>query len=266
MTINLLRAGKAAASLALIVLISGLIGCGDDPTDTNQIVTLTGDTKSVAGGTVRSWVQIDENDDPVAVGATFSREALEGLKDDETGFTMELALPEEASATAYESLGLRWKPQGSRLPPYDHPFLDVDFFEVTDAERAAMTPADSLLSYKQPDPEYLVDGYVLRNGLNGGTRVYTPEWGTPSSDTTTKEFNGGIFDQALVYYYFNGFISLSVIKMSLDYLESEPTLEAAIKQPQKYNKSNVYYASTYKISYSDGNGELTVELTGMVRR
>ena len=267
MSINLFGRNIAFTLPALAAVMLTLTGCGDDPTDTPDTVTLTGETRAMAGGEVRSWLEVDGDGKPLAVGITFSEAAMEGLEADDAGFAEELALPDEASKTAYRSLGVRWKPQGSLLPPYTAPFFDVDFFEITDAERAAMTPADSMTSFKQPEAGYAPPNYVLRNGVvpGYGTR-YSPGWGTPASDTTNDEFHGGVFDHGLIYYFYDGMISLSVVKVTLDMLKGQEDVTAGIKQPQKYRRNGVYYATEYHVEYDPAAAEYTLLLDGMELR
>src|ERR1044072_4966536 len=47
--------------------------------------TFVGESRPLGNGTVRSWVTLDRNGDPTAVGVTFSEAALSGLPAKEPG-------------------------------------------------------------------------------------------------------------------------------------------------------------------------------------
>src|SRR6185369_3296716 len=70
----------------------------------------------VGKGAVRSWVTLDENGNPTAIGVTFDETALEGLPADaphgKLGPEYVLALPPEARATAFDHVLMNWNPHG----------------------------------------------------------------------------------------------------------------------------------------------------------
>ncbi len=251
----------------VLLTVAVFSGCSEDPTDPSKAATLIGETTTIAGAEFKSWLKLDEDGNPEAIGVTFSEAAFEELEADTVGFAHELALPEEASATAYKHLGLRWKPQGSTAAPYQVPFLDVDFFEITNAQRDAMMPEDSLVSFKQPDPEYLPSGYALRNGtVPGWGSRYSPGWGTPASDSTKEEFHGEEFKHGIIYYYYDGLITTSVVKVNLSYLQSIPELKEAMKLPQQFREDGLYQGSTYEVMYDAEAKEYSIFLGDMIKR
>ncbi len=93
--------------------------------------TFVGEQKPLGNGNVRSWVTLDADGKPSAIGVTFSESALSGLPVSSTTEYM-LALPKEASTTAFNHIGLDWSAEGH--PPlgiYDKPHFDFYFYIIS---------------------------------------------------------------------------------------------------------------------------------------
>src|SRR5512138_147636 len=87
----------------------------------------TGESKAVGNGTAYSWVTLDAEGNPSAIGINLTKSALSGLPEDRVTEYI-LQLPKEASATAYNHIGLDWNPKGHEPQGiYDKPHFDVHF-------------------------------------------------------------------------------------------------------------------------------------------
>src|SRR5918912_582662 len=102
--------------------------------------TFVGATRPLGSGTVRSWVTLDDAGKPLAVGLTINEAALKTAptelpRGQESG-EINLPLPKEAGATAFDHIGFDWNPMGH--PPaniYTVPHFDIHFYTISVEEQ-----------------------------------------------------------------------------------------------------------------------------------
>ncbi len=227
---------------------------------------IVGETKPLGKGQVRSWVSFDKSGNPTAIGLTFSEEALSTLPTGPLpgeGWTeVSLALPPQASATAFKHIGLNWNPNGhSPAKIYDSPHFDFHFYMINEAERAGITATgdDLLRTKKQPAAEFVPSGYI-----------YVPDseharmgahWVNPLS----KELNGQSFSTTFIYGSYNGSLIFAEPMIAKSFLETKTDVTELIKLPAKYARA-AYYPTRYSVRYDPIKKEYTVALEGMTLR
>jgi hypothetical protein len=224
--------------------------------------TFVGESRQLGKGTVRSWVILDKRGNPSALGLTFSEAALVGLPDKEPGAEYLLSLPSEASATAFNHIGLDWNTSGH--PPvgiYNVPHFDFHFYTVTPEEREKITAQgdDLLKCNKQPPAEYMPSGYVLVPDSavpRMGSHLANPQAGELHGQPFTRTFLFGSYDGRIIY--FEPMITKS-------FLESKQSVTEFIKLPAKYAKPG-YYPTRYSVKYDPKSKEYTVSLEDMKLR
>lgn len=278
---------KMFVALALILIITGLVFAQSSPANhrtlTNNLnssqpnavseslsvakeKTIVGETKPLGKGQVRSWVNLDGNGNPTAIGLTFSEEALSTLPKEPPpgaeGTEISLVLPTQASVTAFKHIGLNWNPNGH--PPakiYDTEHFDFHFYMIAEEERARITATgeDLLRARKQPAAEFVPDGYI-----------YVPDseharmgahWVNPLS----KELQGQTFTTTFLYGSYNGSLIFAEPMITKSFLETKTNVTELIKLPAKYAR-RAYFPTKYSVRYDPIKKEYTVALEGMTLR
>jgi hypothetical protein len=170
--------------------------------------------------------------------------------------------PQEAAATAYNHLSLDWNPLGH--PPmeiYDMPHFDLHFYMISQSERDAITPADTVKGGKSPGADYIPAGYFTPPVLE-----IVPRMGVHYLDPLSHEFHGHGFDKTFIYGFWDGSMIFAEPMITLAYLQSKPSFTEALKLPAKYPKSGLYYATKYSIKHDAAKKEYTIALEGMTKR
>ena len=270
-----------STALALLLFITALAlgqnatqGGGTDLHSTNHRVVSTssaagtffGTTQTLGRGTVRSWVTLDKDGKPAAIGVTISEAALKTapteLPSGQPGVEFNLALPAEAAATAFDHIGFGWNPRGHEPEKiYDVPHFDLHFYTITPAERARITAQgdDLAKTYREPSAEYAPVGYILAPG------TAVPNMGAHWINPKAGEFQGAAFTRTFLYGNYDGQIIFYEPMITKAFLETQVNVAEHIKLPAKYAKPG-YYPTRYSIKYDPVNKEYVVALEGMVLR
>ena len=224
--------------------------------------TFIGDNRPLGKGTVRSWVTLDKNGDPTAIGVTFSEAALSGLPTKEPGTEYLLSLPSQASATAFNHIGLDWNVKGHQpAGVYDVPHFDFHFYTITPQERDQITARgdDLAKSNKQPSAEYMPAGYVLVPDSA------VPRMGSHLANPLSGELHGQPFTKTFLFGSYDGRVIFYEPMITRSFLESKTNITEFINLPARYPKSG-FYPTKYSVKYDPKNKEYTVSLEGMTRR
>ena len=228
--------------------------------------TVVGETKPLGKGQVRSWMSLDKDGKPTAIGLTFTEEALKTLPPEPPpgaeGTEVSLALPAEAAATAFKHIGLNWNPHGHEPEKiYDLAHFDFHFYMVTEAERGSITAKgdDLLRSKREPAAEFVPEGYV--HVPNSEFARMGSHWVNPLS----KELQGQVFTTTFIYGSYDGRFVFAEPMISKSFLETKTNVTEIIKLPAKYAR-NAYYPTKYSVRYDPVTKEYTVALEGMTLR
>jgi len=248
--------------LACSALVLSAVGCSDDePTQTSKAATIVGEKKTVGDGEATAWLKLDDAGNPTSVGLTLTEGALTGLPTatDPPGM-YDIMLPAQASATAYNHIGLDWNPAGHPPPGiYDPPHFDMHFYQISMTERNGITLADTVTGFVIPQDGYMAPDYMLGPEL-------VPGMGFHAIDTTSHEFHGSTFDKTLIYGYFKGKMIFTEPMITLAYLQSKPNVTENLKLPTNYPATGLYYATTYSVKYDETTKEYTISLDGLTKR
>ena len=216
--------------------------------------TFFGPSVAVGNGDAQAWVSVNKHGDPKAVGVNFSEEALENLPEELTQFV--LPLPENKGKGFYTHALIDWNPEGHEPPgTYDLPHFDFHFYIISNEDRMAIGPNDTVQFANAPDSIYAPSGYLHTPGG-------VPQMGAHWVDLMAPEFNGGVFSKTFVWGSYDGeFIFLEPM-ITLDYLATHPNDLIPVRQPEAFQRDG-WYPAKYKVSYSDSNNEYTVALTNL---
>jgi hypothetical protein len=255
-------------------------------------------TKPQQLGKGRAWVYValDANDNPLALGVSMDKGALEGLPRqpnttsrcfDKNGngnidagecigdYQLIFKLPEgEAAKTVlpFKWVGLNWNPHGHgepAPPPWAEPHFDFHFYT---AERKAvkqlrpgscgeLIDCEDFKKASRPVPAK----YIHRDHIDVGAAV--PDMGNHLVNSKAPELakGGPKFSHTFIFGAYDGHITFYEPMITRAYLASAPNMCASIKQPAAWAVAGSY-PTTYCIRYSDRTGRYTVSLENFVKR
>jgi hypothetical protein len=235
-------------------------------TAVSKTVTFYGEPKALGQGQIRSWVSLDTNGNPTAIGLTFSEAALSALPKEPPpgaeGYEISLALPAQAARTAFKHIRFDWNPNGH--PPekvYDVAHFDFHFYTITEEERNGITVKgdDVARSNKQPAAEFVPEGYI--SVPNSALPRMGAHWVNPLS----QELHGQAFTKTFLYGSYNGQLIFAEPMITKAFLETKTNVTEDIKLPAKYAQ-HAYYPTKYSVRYDPITREYTVALEGMTLR
>jgi Hypothetical protein TTHB210 len=228
--------------------------------------TFYGQPKPFGKGQARSWVKLDRDGKPLAIGLSLTEEALKGLPAElprgEQETELVLALPPEASRTAFNHIGVNWNPHG-HIPEkvYDVPHFDFHFYMISPEERSRITAQgeDVARSRRQPPPDYVPAGYIY------APESEVPRMGGHWVDPQSNEFNKQPFTRTFLYGNYNGQIIFMEPMITKAFLEARTDVTELIKQPSKYARPG-YYPTRYSVRYDRAAKEYSIALEGLTPR
>lgn len=219
-----------------------------------------GESKTIGNGTAYSWVRLDSDGKPLAMGINFSKSALTGLPEKTTQEYM-LVLPEEAASTVFDHIAVDWNPQGHEPQGiYDKPHFDFHFYMISPDERDKIKASkeDFAKLSKKPAPEYIPKGYIPTPGG-------VPRMGAHWIDPTAPEFNGKPFKATFIYGFYNGKMVFVEPMVTIAFLKTKPEMTSGLKLPKCYPERG-YYPTNYSISYNSMSKEYTLAIGNLTFR
>ncbi len=258
---------KSMGLLIGLLLAGLLVACGDSTattaptkgaTPTTSAATLEGQTTRLGGGSIKSWVKLNEAGKPASVGLTFGEAALTNLPK-EANQTV-LTLPNNVEGLPFNHISVDWNPQGHEPAGiYDKPHFDLHFYMISQEVRGTIKPNDPNVA-KQPAPAVIPTDYI------SPAPDVVPNMGVHWIDRTTPELNGKPFTSTLIYGFNAGNMAFIEPMITKAFFESKPNLSQDLKQPAVYPKNGQYYPVKYSVKYDEISKEYTVALEGLTLR
>lgn len=277
----------AAGLLAVTTLALSGTGAG--------AATLLGESQPMGKGQLRTYVETDAEDKPVAIGVLFGADALDGLPPhrnatsrcfdlsgngridgaDECEGDLEfaLSLPEEIAGREdipFRWVGVNWNAEGHPPASWSVPHFDFHFYIASREEVAGIRVGpcnffihcDDLMAATKPVP----DKYVAPDHVNVDAAVSmmgnhlidarTPELADPPRQDFTHTWIFGAYDGHITFYE---------PMITLAFFRSRPDVCTAIRQPAAWERAG-YYPTEYCIRYHPDDDAYTVSLEGFVER
>jgi hypothetical protein len=236
--------------------------------DQARVRVLVGQTRPMGDGTIRSWVRVDAQNRPMAMGVTFTEAALSNLPTTAGhgrccgGHEYSLALPAETTTAPFKHIVVNWNPSGHEPEQiYGLPHFDFHFYTIDESTRTSIRAKDDDMARctAAPSAAYLPKGYMQAPGA-------VPRMGAHWIDPTSPEFNGQIFTRTFIYGSYDGQIAFVEPMMTKAYIESRRNELIMIKQPQKSPMSGGFFPKQYRVKYDPATREYTVSLEGLTER
>lgn len=236
-----------------------------------------GNPQPLGEGFVHSFVTLDDQGNPQEIGAILTKEALL-LPTSETtpDIYLNLALPPQASSTAYNHLELSYRTHGIPGVPaaLGVPRIAIDYFLLNPQQRALICPnpdtsgavpictGDELAQAVKPaKPEFIPQGMQPTGFVQPGygERYFDPDAAIPIF-TGQQPFTT-LYD----YAFFDGQISLTSFGATKAFLETQVNTIKPIKIPISYSKKG-YYATEYSVTFDSARQEYKMALGGLESR
>ncbi|BAW08127.1 conserved hypothetical protein [Nocardia seriolae] len=225
--------------------------------------TFEGTAQQLGNGQVSTFVQLDRDGNPVALGLHLTRAALEGLPTADPGphqpLTLELAFPAQAGATDFDHVMLNWNAQGhDPMALFGVPHFDFHFFMIDTAAQQAIDPADpgfATAAANAPAAQYVPQDY--RQVPDSAVPYMGVHWADGSTPLVPGQFQ---FTRILINGSWNGKYTFVEPMVTRDYLLSKPDVSQDVKQPKAFQTSG-YFPTHYELR--TGADSYTVALTGL---
>ena len=158
-----------------------------------------GDSLSLGDGTVYTWVQIDGQGVPEAIGVTLTETVFSNLPSGAGLFSLDL--PNVASDSLFIHILFDWNPQGH--PPnniYGLPHFDFHFYIISEEERKAIPQGVDTFTVAA---EYIPQDYRSIDDPPFSVSGMGVHW----IDSLSSEWQGETFTETVIYGFYQGAIS-----------------------------------------------------------
>lgn len=276
----------AGVAIAAFVALSGASGWAE---------TLLGEPQEVGAGTARTYLDLDANGRPAAIGIVLSEGALAGLPPlknatsrcfdlngnggidgaNECEGDLELALSMPPSAAERGDIpirwvGVNWNAEGHPPAAWSVPHFDFHFYIASFNEVALIRVGGCNFFINCDDRELALQPvagqYVAADHIDVGATV--SRMGNHLIDARTPELADPPergFTHTWIYGAYGGHITFYEPMITLAYLLSRPDVCTPIRQPAAWEEAG-YYPTEYCIRYSKDRAAYTVSLEGLVER
>ncbi|MBA4852288.1 DUF5602 domain-containing protein [Emticicia sp. BO119] len=231
---------KHLFTLTLVTLVL-LMGCEKNEEDPGN-PTYKGTEQTLGNGKVYSWVTFAADNNPLSIGITLTKGALDNIP--HTGVALVLALPSQAvGKTPFSHIMIDYLHTGHEPPgTYDVAHFDMHFYIQSQAEREAI-PAYPVAPAKfdnLPPAGYIPNGYIR---LPAGVPAMGVHWADPKS----PELAGtGKFTETLIYGSYDGKMTFIEPMIAHEFLKGSPNVNKLLPLPTKFEKAG-YYPMNYSI-------------------
>jgi hypothetical protein len=275
---------SAAASvrmLASAVLLTGLGLAVSAGTRANER-TVRGETRQMGAGTVRSFLQLDSQGNPLAIGVELSAGALEQLPQQPNTTSRCFDMDGNGRHTGHECIGdlervldvprggaaklpfrwitVNWNAAGHPAP-YNRPHFDFHFYAVDRAIIEGITPGrcgelvdcGHFERATQPVPErYHPSGHISVGAV-------VPRMGNHLLDSQSPEIKDSLpFTRTFIYGAYEGRLIFWEPMITLEFLQKTTDACMEIRQPAGFQQAG-YYPTQYCVR-QDRRGVRTVSL------
>jgi hypothetical protein len=249
----------------------------------NTLVQIKGESIQMGHGELWSWLEVDEDKNPTAIGLSFTASAMSHLpaEDDPGGiphadgnhpsFEYELSLPEEASKTAFKHIVVNWNPTGHHPEEFfGPPHFDFHFYTISSKERHEISTQNPAI-FDYPDKAYWASDYLPavappELAAIGVVGSETDKMGLHWYDPTSSPYNGELpFTETFFFGSYDKKFTFWEPMVNKSYLDTFPNITKDIKLPKAYSESG-YYPTQYSINYDKTSGVYTIALKGSIYR
>ena len=256
------RLSVTLAVCAGLVLVSA---CGS--TDQGKAGTFYGPPQNLGNGTAKTYVTVDTEGHPTALGIQLSAAALDRLPAHGAAVSTMVEFPEQASMTDFTHVMIDWNPDGH--PPkgvFDKPHFDFHFYMTDMASVMAIDPRDPRYAERAahlPDPRYVPAGYQPELGPPAVTAVPAMglHWVDDANSLVPHRYN---FTHVLINGSWDGKYTFIEPMITRDWLLTKPaTIQEQLSQPTQFQRTG-YFPTVHQVGYDGSADVYEISLGGMV--
>jgi hypothetical protein len=216
-----------------------------------------GDAITLGPGSMKSWIQTDENGKPVSLGFTISEAAIAALPSTDTMYmlmmpmmsgNMSMTMP-----SPFDHLEINWAPNGDAgSAVFNHAHLDCHFFTINSStQMGIMMGMDTAMIGANYLPQNCKADSVAE--ANMGVHVY---------DTLSAEYHGSPFDHTFMYGFYQGNMTFVEVMCAKYFLDAKTNYTGNISQPIAFKHAG-YYPLKYTVSYNASAKEYLYSLDNL---
>ena len=227
------------------------------PRSSDKMNTFYGPAKQLGDGVLRSQVVMKHDGTPVSIGLRISEKVLEGLPDEDRNITLDLS--NKMEGMAFDHIDFGWNPHGHEPPGiYDVPHFDIHFYMISvDYQNSITVSSDAEIL---PPPSFWPATYFPTPG-------FVPNMGKHWLSGLADELQeGGVFTRTFIYGSYAGEFHFYEPMITLAYLQQKGNEQIAIPQPAEFQRTGLYYPTTYSINYDAVKKEYLITLENLVLR
>jgi hypothetical protein len=271
-------------NLAVAAVLTGL-GLAVSAGVTRKEHTLKGRVERIGAGTVQSFVTLDRDGDPTAIGVTMSAGALRQLPPVPNTRSRCFDLNGDGRHTGHECIGdeerildvpvdasaglpfrwisVNWNPAGHHNTPYAQAHFDFHFHTGDRSRVEAISPGrcgeladcDDFKVASRPVPRrYLPEGYI-------DVGAVVPRMGNHLLDSRSPELKDSLpFTSTFIYGAYDGELIFWEPMITIDVLRQTRESCLEIRQPEAFRQAG-YYPTQYCVRQNQ-KGERAVSLEG----
>ncbi len=290
------RSASTRASVAAIVAVVASVtvfeGCREVRARGLGQLTLGAETR-LGDGTVSSYVRVNRDRTPAAIGVLFSATALVGLPTEPTDrhrchdhdgdgtisdaeclptHERVIPLPTEVSRRAdipFKWVLLNWNPSGhAPHEVYGLPHFDIHFYIDPIEKTFALMPGPCGPEFIRCDQFEVATRPVPSNYVHPDFQnvdAAAPAMGNHLIDMTSPELHGKLFDRTWIFGAYDGRITFWEEMVTLDYLNTRPNVCYDIKTPPAVAVTG-YYPTQSCFRVDATTGEISVSIEGFEPR
>jgi hypothetical protein len=225
----------------------------------DNLKTYYGKPQVFGGTAVKTYVTVDRDRTPVALGIEIPAQAFGSLPVKPQELVFEF--PSEAGSTPFRFMDMNWNPQGH--PPvgtYTLPHFDFHFYLQSLNERNSIDPgpcngldcADYERAVRAVPAQYVPQNYR-------DVKAVEPRMGNHLIDPASGEFNHQPFTRTFLYGAYDGRITFYEPMLSLHYLQSQPNEYLDLKLPAAYAETG-YYPTRYSVRFDTARNVYRISL------
>jgi hypothetical protein len=247
----------SGAVLALACVLLGACSSGGSSGSSDRSATFYGAAQELGDGSVRSYVALGADGQPLAMGLRLTAAALSGLPADMAETVVPLPVQ---GPPPFDHVTVDWNPMGHEpAGVYDLPHFDFHFYLMTQAQLEKITSSGEgmMMMYQSPDTAEVPAGFAGMPNANG-----VPRMGWHWLDPASPELNGGTFTCTFIHGFYAGHLNFFEPMITKAFLESKAPLAKSFSRPALYPKAG-YYPDGYSVSYDAATDEYVISLTGL---
>lgn len=224
-----------------------------DPGKTN---TFYGPAQQMGDGIIRTFVTMRHDRTPESIGLRISEKVLEGLPDED--INLQLKLSNKMKGMAFDHIDFGWNPQGHEPPgTYDVPHFDIHFYMISEEYKNDILNEN--LAEILPPEEFWPATYFPTEG-------FVPAMGKHWLSKLADELSGAPFTKTFIYGSYDGEFHFYEPMITLAYLKRKDNEQFPIPQPEQFQRTGLYYPTTYSINYDPVKKEYLISMENMVLR